>query len=105
MRVKGKWISAWLAMGGPNAKPCFYLLHGEKEEIEEEFGEKLNWRERPGQVESHVALVLEPADPSDRNDWPRQHAWLRDRLEPRRLPTTGEAARSDGVGSRARGQY
>jgi Domain of unknown function (DUF4268) len=58
-----------------------YLLHEEKEEIEEEFGEKLDWRELPGKVESHVALVLEPADPSDRHDWPRQHAWLRDQLE------------------------
>jgi hypothetical protein len=81
INIKGKWISAWLLMGGPNAKPCFYLLHEEKEEIEKEFGEKLDWRERPGQVESHVVLVLEPADPSDRDDWPQQHGWLRDRLE------------------------
>jgi hypothetical protein len=68
-------------MGGPNAKPCYYRLHDEKEEIEKEFGEKLDWRERPGQVESHVWVVLEPADPSDKSDWPRQHAWLRDRME------------------------
>jgi hypothetical protein len=78
---RGNWISVYLLISGPKAKPCFYLLHDEKEEIEKEFGEKLDWRERPGQVESHVALVLQPADPSDRGDWPRQHAWLRDRLE------------------------
>ena len=81
INIQGKWISALLGMGGSNAKTCFKLLHEEKEKIEEEFGEKLNWRELPGQVESHVVLVLEPADPNDRSDWPRQHAWLLDRLE------------------------
>jgi Domain of unknown function (DUF4268) len=81
INIRGKRISVYMLISGPNAKPCYYLLHDEKEEIEKEFGEKLDWRERPGQVESHVWLVLEPADPSDRSDWPRQHAWLRDRLE------------------------
>ena len=81
INIKGKWIRVLLGMGGPNAKRSFLLLHRQKEEIEEEFGEKLDWRERPGQVESHVVLVLEPADPSDRSDRPRQHEWLRHRLE------------------------
>lgn len=81
INIQGNWISAWLSISGPKAKPFFYLLHEEKEAIEEEFGEKLDWRERPERIESQVALVLEPADPSDRHDWPRQHAWLRDRLE------------------------
>jgi Domain of unknown function (DUF4268) len=81
INIKGKWISAWLSMHGPNAKPCFKLLQREKEKIEEEFGEELVWRERPEGIESHVVLVLEPADPNDRSDWTRQHKWLRDRLE------------------------
>lgn len=81
IHIQGNRISAFLSISRPDAKPCFYLLHEEKEEIEKEFGEKLDWRERPENIESHVALVLEPADPSDRHDWPRQHAWLRDRLE------------------------
>jgi hypothetical protein len=81
INIRRKWISAWLDMSGPNAKRCFHLLHEEKEKIEEEFGEKLDWRELPGKVGSQVALVLKPADPSDRKDWRRQHGWLRDRLE------------------------
>jgi hypothetical protein len=81
INIQGNWISALLGIGGPNAKPYFYLLHEEKEEIEKEFGEQLDWRELPGKVESHIVLVLKPADPRDRHDWPRQHAWLRDRLE------------------------
>jgi Domain of unknown function (DUF4268) len=68
----------WADQTPSHAFTCFTK---KKEEIEEEFGEKLDWRELPGKVESHVALVLEPADPSDRHDWPRQHAWLRDQLE------------------------
>ena len=37
-------ISAYLQIGGPYAKPFFNLLYQDKEEIEREFGEQLDWR-------------------------------------------------------------
>jgi Domain of unknown function (DUF4268) len=52
INIPDKRISAWLRMSGPNAKTRFSLLHEEKEEIEKEFGEKLDWRELPGKVGS-----------------------------------------------------
>ena len=73
-------IGVWLVLQGPLAKPHFHLLAGDRAEIESELGAELEWRELPGKKESHVVL-RRSADPTRREDWPEQHAWLRDKLE------------------------
>ena len=61
------------------ARTYFHVLKEQQREIEEEFGEPLEWFAE-WETERHVALRKE-ADPEDENDWPRQHEWLATKLE------------------------
>ena len=70
-----------LALDGPLAKPHFHLLQADKDAIEAEIGAPLEWRELPDKKRSYIRLSRDDADPSDRDDWPRQHAWYMDTLE------------------------
>lgn len=74
-------IGLGLAMTGPDAKPHFHLLWQQREKIEKEFGEPLEWLELPERKESRVMLHDLEADPNDRDDWPAQHAWITEKLE------------------------
>ncbi len=78
---KGRRICAYLVMSGPEAKPHFNLLQRDKEAIEREIREPLDWRELPKGKESHVRLCQYKADPENRQDWERQHEWLKEKLE------------------------
>ncbi len=74
-------IGLGLTITGPEAKPHFHLLSQEREEIEKEFGERLEWLELPGRKESRIELHDRQADPTDRDGWPEQHAWLSEKLK------------------------
>lgn len=60
------------------AKQVFRHLRGVQAEIEERFGNALEWEENPGKQDCRIAAHLPDADPTDREDWPRQHRWLVD---------------------------
>lgn len=75
-----KKISVYLCLSGPNAKPHYYLLEKDKEQIEKELGFPLEWRELPENKESHLT-VRRDADPNDRSMWATQHQWLMEHLE------------------------
>lgn len=79
--VKEGRIALGLTMTGPDAKPHFHMLFQERQQIEAEFGEKLEWLELPERKESRIMLHDKQADPNDRDDWPAQHAWLSEKLE------------------------
>jgi len=66
---------------GPDAKPHFYLLQQEKEEIEKEVGYALDWEELPNRKQSRVSVRKNGVDPNDKANWPAQHEWLADKLE------------------------
>ena len=61
------------------ARTYFHSLEEQREEIESQFGESLEWFAE-WETEKHVALRKE-ADPKDENDWPRQHEWMATKLE------------------------
>ena len=75
-----------LYIGGGNAKPFFYLLRKQKQSIEQELGidqelgEVLEWEEKPGQIISRIRIYWKDVNPEDKEDWPRQHKWLAERL-------------------------
>ena len=78
--IKHKEISASLVMRGANAIGHFYALRVQEEEIERDFGDKLDWWAK-AKSEKRVAFRNQEADPTDENDWHHQHEWLVDTLE------------------------
>ena len=78
--IKHKEISASLVMRGANAIGHFYTLRVQEEEIERDFGNKLEWWAK-AKSEKRVAFRNQDADPTDEKDWHNQHEWLVDVLE------------------------
>lgn len=66
---------------GGHAKANFHLLQREAQAIHAEFGEELEWDERPGKKGTHILLRRHGTDPSERGSWTEQHAWLAEKLE------------------------
>jgi hypothetical protein len=73
--IQKKKIRAELYLRGPSAKRFFELLLSQKAEIENKLGFALDWQELPEGQDSRIAISLD-ADPSNEEDWPRQHDWL-----------------------------
>lgn len=78
--LKG-WIQVNLSCLGDDALAHFRLLQQQKQSIEQELGGPLEWEELPGKKEKRLALRLYDLKPLDRDDWPRQHAWLADKVD------------------------
>jgi len=76
-----KGISAYLVIAGPEKKAHFKLLYNEREQIEKEMGESLEWRELPEKKESQIVLRLNSTDPANREQWLAQHEWFYKKLE------------------------
>ncbi len=64
----------------PHAKVIFAQLETEKEAIEKEFGEPLDWY-NPSNARVCRALVRNPVDIKIRENWPEYFDWLRTKLE------------------------
>jgi hypothetical protein len=79
--TREKRIGVLLVLTGINAKAHFKLLEADKSQIEQVAHTIFEWRELPDKKESHIAMQLEGADPTNRTDWPRQHKWLKDTLD------------------------
>lgn len=79
--TRDRMISVGLFVLGSDAKPHFHLLHEERETIEREIGESLEWRLLPEKKESQIMLRWRDEDPADRGRWPAQHEWLLEKLE------------------------
>lgn len=75
------WIQISMGCYGPDAKPHFYLLKQDKEAIEREIGESLDWDESPNKKECRIALCKLEVDPLNRDDWKCQHEWMVEKLE------------------------
>lgn len=73
---KNKEIGIRRYTEGKNAKAYFHLLMEQKQEIEEEVGESLEWAEMPTKKSSRISLCKSDIDPADETDWPNQHAWI-----------------------------
>ena len=73
-------IRASLVVRGANAIPNFYSLRVQEEEIEKDWGDKLEWWGSAKSVK-RVGVRNREVDPSDEKDWHNQHEWLVDNLE------------------------
>ena len=81
LRTQKKEIGVRLYLSGKNAKAHFHLLQKEQTEVEQEFGEPLEWLENPENKHSRIFLRKENTDPRDETDWPNQHKWFAAKLE------------------------
>lgn len=73
-------IRVLLNITGPQAKSYFQRLQQDQPAIAAEMKEPLDWRELPNRKSCQI-MVTRSADPTQRDDWPAQHAWLREQLE------------------------
>lgn len=73
-------ISAQLYISGTKAKAFFRLLEEQKDDIEQEFGEPLEWEFLPQGQDCRIASYRNDVDPDDKSDWSQQHEWLAGRL-------------------------
>jgi hypothetical protein len=60
-----------------DGRSLFHLLKEEQEAIESEIGEPLEWLERPDKESCFIQYKWE-ADPTDRENWSRQHGRIRE---------------------------
>ncbi|MEX1039653.1 MAG: DUF4268 domain-containing protein [Pirellulaceae bacterium] len=80
VRPAANEISVLLLMDKKQSPICFPQLESQKSEIEAEFGSTLDWERPERLLQWRIGTTLTEADPSDRDDWPRQHDWIIDRL-------------------------
>ncbi|WP_244598106.1 DUF4268 domain-containing protein [Pseudohoeflea suaedae] len=73
-------LRAELYISNPDAKAFYHLLNKQKLAIETELGYLLDWEELPEGRDTRISISLGNCNPEDRNDWPRQHNWLGERL-------------------------
>lgn len=57
-------------------KSAFHALYAQKDAIEKEFGEPLEWMELPGKKATRIVLYKSGVDPSDEKQYPELHAWM-----------------------------
>ena len=82
IRLRPREISVeFCIIGGPNARTFFDALMEQQAEIEEEFGESLEWREKGPRGDRRLRLKKSDVNPADERDWPNQHEWLATKLE------------------------
>ena len=62
-------------------KTYFRALYAQKEAIEREFGEALDWQELPTKKASRIALFRQGSDPADEAQRLDLHTWMLDRME------------------------
>ena len=73
-------IQAELYIETDDAKAFFGLLERDKEAIESDFGDPLDWQPLPQNQASRIALTHNEVYPTNEKDWPRQHKWLAEKL-------------------------
>jgi len=81
VNTQKKVIQVSLSCNAKEALAYFRLLEHEKEAIEEEIGEALDWEELPSRKEKRIAIRKNNADPTNKADWPAQHQWMAEKLE------------------------
>lgn len=74
-------VGCGLVLKGPDRLAHFHLLLEQKQQIEEELGFPVQWRELPGKKESRIDISRHDFNPKDREQWPLQIEWLANTLE------------------------
>lgn len=62
-------------------KVAFQQLYAQRESIESEVGEALDWQEQPAQQASSIALYRADIDPADQSKFPEIHTWMLSQMQ------------------------
>jgi len=81
LSLKNRRLGVNLSIFDPNSKPHFHLLRLQQTQIEAEAGQSLEWRELPTMKSSDISTYLWSVELTDRDDWPRQHKWVAEKLD------------------------
>lgn len=73
------WTRVGIGIIGSDPDSLYQDLLARRAAVERMIGEPLVWDTREDRSKRQVFLKL-PCDPNDRGDWPRQHAWIGERL-------------------------
>jgi len=74
-------IGVELSMTNDPEKSAYRALLAQRQSIEKEIGEKLEWQELPGKKACRVAIYKHDVDPSDKETYPELHEWMHTRME------------------------
>lgn len=78
--IDSRYVGVSLAIWGPKRAELFQQLFVQKEAIEADLGEPLNWHEPSANRVGSISLHLRNTDPTDRKLWPEQHKWMFEKL-------------------------
>lgn len=73
--------AAWVACRGENGWNNFLTIKQSADQIEHDCGGRIAWWETPDQNRGSFALTFSDFDPTNRDDWARQHRFLADALK------------------------
>jgi hypothetical protein len=72
-------VSVGLALTGYAGIRNLQVIRQDEQAIEAELGQQVEWEDES--TPARAALYLDSAQPANRADWPRQHAWLAEHLQ------------------------
>lgn len=58
------------------AKTAYSVIKSHRGQVENDFGQQLEWDDMAAYIASRIAFSLPDSDMADKEDWSRQHAWL-----------------------------
>ncbi|WP_152050800.1 DUF4268 domain-containing protein [Tautonia marina] len=74
-------IAVELTFWYDQAQAYYTILSRDREAIEAEIGEPLEWQDQGDRRHSKIRIKREGVDLANRQEWPDQHQWLREKLE------------------------
>ncbi|WP_245560896.1 DUF4268 domain-containing protein [Desulfovibrio aminophilus] len=81
LNMNAKRAGVELYINSEQALPFFNLLHEQKEEIEREIGERLEWQDLPGKKACRIVIFKQGCDPFLAENWPQLMSWMKKYLE------------------------
>jgi hypothetical protein len=75
-----KRIGVELYISDDLGKAAFTALHAQREAIDAEFGEPLDWQILTGKKASKIVVYKTEVDPTDESQYPALHAWMLEKM-------------------------
>lgn len=80
LNTREKEIRVDFYINNPDSKAYFDTLAESQHQIEQEYGQPLNWRRLPERKSSIVCIAKTGVDPLDRQQWPAMMEWFTEQL-------------------------